>query len=82
MMFRQKSLEARKEKLPITGRWCFNLFIESVLIIGGTLGDDVFFSTIANLTKTACSKNRNFLLRLTVKIVAMFLLRLTQNNTK
>ena len=41
------------------GRWCFNLFIESVLIIGGTLGRygstsieniDDFFSTIANLS--------------------------------
>ena len=50
---------------------CFILFIEGVLIMRGTLGrcgsssveniDEFFFSTIANLTKTACYKNRNFL---------------------
>ena len=56
----------RGKKKEITfhfGRWCFILFIESVLIMGGTLGrcgspcvENIydFFSTIANLTKTAC----------------------------
>ena len=57
----------RGKKKEITfhfGRWCFILFIESVLIMGGTLGrygtssvenmDAFFFYTIANLTKTAC----------------------------
>ena len=70
--------------------------------MGGTLGRcgswsveniDDFFSTIANLTKTACYKKpklssnwggpteENFS-RLTAKVVAIFLLRLTQTNTK
>ena len=51
------------------------------------------FSTIANLTKTACYKKpklssnwgepteENFL-QLTAKVVVIFLLRLTQTNTK
>ena len=70
--------------------------------MGGTLGRcgsssieniDDFFSTIENLTKTACYKKpklssnwgepteENFL-QLTAKVVVIFLLRLTQTNTK
>ena len=54
---------------------------------------DDFFSTIANLTKTACYKKPKLssnwgepteetFLQLTAKVVFIFLLRLTQTNTK
>ena len=77
MMFSHIVEKARKKKLPFTlgdGALFFILLIESFLIMGGTLGrygstsveniDDPFFSTIANLTKTACTKRPKTFLKL------------------
>ena len=65
--------------------WCGSSSVENI--------DEFFFSTIANLTKTASYKKPELswnwrgptegkFKRLTAKIVAIFLLQLTQNNTK
>ena len=72
-----------KEKL-ITfhfGRGSFNLFIEGVLIIGGTLGR-CGSSSVENIDEVFFHDCKLSFLRLTAEVVAIFRLRLTQNNTK
>ena len=56
----------KKEIIIPYGRWCFYLFIESILIMGGTLGqcgsssvENIdFFSTIAHLFKKRVKKSK------------------------
>ena len=62
-----KILGGKKKEIIIPfGGWCFHLFIESILIMGGTLGqcgsssvENIdFFSTIAHLTKKPVKKSK------------------------